>query len=305
MTPYVSVIICTYNQEKYISDAINGALKQETAFEVEIIIANDFSSDSTECVIENLIKESKAEKKITYFNQDSNQGFNKNFLSALKRCSGKYVAICDGDDYWIDPLKLSKQVSILETRTEYSMVCSNQMLHFNDGTLKKDEFKTKNIFETGDVVEGFIPPAPTIFFRNFPCAIDFFTNYNEIFGHDRYLAYFCSLFGRIYKMDDFTAAYRMSGEGLWTNFTPINKLKKYSSLLQDFHNAIGIPKNNEILASVAFRVSLLTFTYCLKRPKLFLQKDNLIVIFSPWKKFNQMNRLKFISKTLYKRIISK
>ncbi|MCW3109864.1 MAG: putative glycosyltransferase EpsE [Segetibacter sp.] len=303
--PIVSVLMLTYNHEKYIKEAVESVLTQDAIEDIELVISNDCSSDNTGVIVQDIIRKHPKGHKIKYFGHEINVGIGRNFSFTLQQCIGKYVALCDGDDFWIDPLKLRKQVDILESNEHYSMVCSNQMLHFPDGGLKKNEFETKQIIDIQDVINGFIPGAQTILFRNYASGVDFFTNHEHIYGHDRYVAYFCSLFGKIYRMDDFTAAYRMSGEGLWTQFSSIDKLKKYSSVLQDFHRSIGIPENNEILASVAFRISLLTFTYCLKRPRLLLKKENLQVIFSPWRKFNKMNRLKFVFGALKNRFFAR
>lgn len=303
--PIVSILMLTYNHQNYIEQAVEGVLMQEAIEDIELVISDDCSSDDTGAIVQKLIQNHGKGYKIKYFRHDPNIGIGRNFPFALQQCSGKYVALCDGDDFWIDALKLKKQVDILDDNHQYSMVCSNQMLYFPDGSLKKNEFETKQILDIQDVIKGFIPGSQTILFRNYPSAVEFFKNHEHVYGHDRYITYFCSLFGKIYRMDDFTAAYRMSGEGLWTQFSAIDKLKRYSSAITDFHKSIGIPGNNEVLASVAFRVSLLTFIYCLKRPRLLLKKDNRSAIFSPWRKFNKMNRMKFIFGAIKERFFTK
>lgn len=118
--PVVSVIMVTYAHEKYILEAINGVLMQQCDFEVELIIANDCSPDSTDEIIHSTIQNHPRGSWIRYFNHEKNLGMLPNFIFALQQCQGKYIALCEGDDYWNDPLKLQKQVNFLEANVEYS-----------------------------------------------------------------------------------------------------------------------------------------------------------------------------------------
>jgi glycosyltransferase involved in cell wall biosynthesis len=117
--PTVSVCMITYNHEKYIIEAINGVLMQETDFKIELIIANDASTDTTHEVISNLISSYSGQIKINYFHHSQNKGMMKNFVFALEQCKGKYIALCEGDDYWTEPLKLQKQVDFLEDNDKF------------------------------------------------------------------------------------------------------------------------------------------------------------------------------------------
>ena len=111
----------TYGHEKFIEEAINGVLMQECDFDVELIIANDCSPDKTHEVIQNIIKTHPKASWIKYFRHEKNIGMQNNTLFALKECSGKYIAGCEGDDYWTDSLKLQKQVDFLDENKEYSI----------------------------------------------------------------------------------------------------------------------------------------------------------------------------------------
>ncbi len=110
----VSVCLITYGHEKYIRHAIEGVLMQQCNFEVELIIANDCSPDKTDIIVQDILKNHSKKSWVKYFNKDKNIGMMPNFIFALKQCTGKYIALCDGDDYWTDPSKLQKQVDILE-----------------------------------------------------------------------------------------------------------------------------------------------------------------------------------------------
>ena len=110
----VSVVMITYGHENYIEQAIKGVLMQECDFQYELIIANDCSPDNTDRIVQKIIDNTNNADRIKYVRHTVNKGMTANFLWTLQQASGKYIAICEGDDYWTDPLKLQKQVDLLE-----------------------------------------------------------------------------------------------------------------------------------------------------------------------------------------------
>lgn len=111
--PKVSVCMITYGHEQFIEEAINGVLMQQGKFKIELIIANDCSPDKTEEIIQNIISKQAKGNLIKYYKHDKNIGMMPNFIFALEHCTGNYIALCDGDDYWTDPLKLQMQIDYL------------------------------------------------------------------------------------------------------------------------------------------------------------------------------------------------
>lgn len=102
--PLVSVCMITYNQSLYIKQAIEGVLMQETDFPFEFIISDDCSTDSTRKICQ-YYKELYPDK-ITLLLPEKNLGISDNFYTTLFSATGKYIAFCEGDDYWIDSHKL-------------------------------------------------------------------------------------------------------------------------------------------------------------------------------------------------------
>ena len=100
--PLVSVFMMTYNHEKYISEAIEGVLMQNTNFDFDIVIGEDCSTDNTRQII--LDYQRKYPGKFKLLLHKENIGAMANQMAVLQACSGKYIAMCEGDDYWIDPL---------------------------------------------------------------------------------------------------------------------------------------------------------------------------------------------------------
>lgn len=116
----VSIVTITYNQEGVISQTLDAILSQKTQFDFELIIGEDCSTDNTLEIVLNYRK--RYPKIIKVITSDSNVGIEKNYLRCYKACNTEYVAICDGDDYWIDPLKLQKQVDFLEEHKDFGLI---------------------------------------------------------------------------------------------------------------------------------------------------------------------------------------
>lgn len=114
----VSVAVTTYNHEKYIAQCLDGILMQKINFPLEIVLCEDCSQDNTLAICKEYASK---HKNIRLIVNNPNQGYHKNFLQVLKECSGEYVALCEGDDFWIDENKLQKQIDFLSVNQEYSM----------------------------------------------------------------------------------------------------------------------------------------------------------------------------------------
>lgn len=134
INPVLSICCITYNHENFIRQALDGFLMQQTNFPIEIIIHDDASTDNTA----NIIREyqGKHPHLIKTILQTKNQYLlgRKVFPITFKEAQGKYIALCEGDDYWTDPLKLQKQVDFLEANPEYSGAFHQVQVLEEDGT---------------------------------------------------------------------------------------------------------------------------------------------------------------------------
>jgi len=147
----LSVHMITYNHENYIAQAIDSILMQKTTFPFEIVIGEDCSTDKTrEIVFEYAKKYSDIIKVITSY---KNVGAINNFIRTLKACKGKYIAFCEGDDYWIDPYKLQKQVDFLEANPEYGLIHTDSLIfnEWKNNFIKSKNKKDKRIVKSGDI----------------------------------------------------------------------------------------------------------------------------------------------------------
>jgi glycosyltransferase involved in cell wall biosynthesis len=130
LEPVVSVRTSTYNHGPYIKECIEGVLMQKTTFPVEYIIGEDYSTDETRAIVFEYAK--KYPDRIRVITADYNVGAKANGRRCVRACRGKYIALCEGDDYWIDPYKLQKQVDFLEKNPEYGMCYAKAKLYLQD-----------------------------------------------------------------------------------------------------------------------------------------------------------------------------
>jgi glycosyltransferase involved in cell wall biosynthesis len=163
----VSIVMITYGHEKFIEKAIDSVLSQKCNFEFELIVSNDCSPDDTDEIINNIINIHPRASSIKYIKHKHNIGAMSNFLYSLDEAKGKYIALCDGDDYWIDPLKLQTQINFLEANFDYSMC-----FHPVEITLanKNDNYvypiPSSDILHLKDIIQKHYIPTCSLVFRN-------------------------------------------------------------------------------------------------------------------------------------------
>lgn len=227
----VSVCMITFNHEKCIGQAIENILNQKTNFELELIISNDCSTDNTNSVINNIIKEHPKGNSIKYFNHTKNLGMLPNFLFALKQCEGKYVALCDGDDYWTNDEKLQKQVDFLESNTDYS-ICFHKVGILQNHEIIEDAI-TRKVPETTtimDLAKGNYIHTVSVVYRN-----NLFKKFPRYFKKspvgDYFLHLLCARYGKIKYLDESMAIYRLHSESNWSKLDQIKRDQIWTAFL--------------------------------------------------------------------------
>ncbi|WP_439475774.1 glycosyltransferase [Algoriphagus formosus] len=209
-TPLVSVCMITYNQEQFIAEAINGVLMQEVDFDFELVISDDASSDATESVVRKIIANHPKRHIINYTRHQKNLGMSVNFQWALNACRGKFISLCEGDDYWTDPLKLQEQVKFLDNNQEYVMVADNSI--WDHVSLNKQwNFSNKPERDVGfiEMLEERQFATASVMFRN---SEVFRQNLTKILG-DTVLWVFLSTLGKIKYRNKVTSVYRRHESG--------------------------------------------------------------------------------------------
>lgn len=245
----ISVLMVTYNHEKYIEKAIESVLMQKGDFELEILIGNDKSPDNTEIIL----KKYENIENIKIFNRKENLGATKNELDLKIKANGDYIAILEGDDYWVTEDKLSKQLKILEEKENVTL-CYTDSYTVNE----KNEIIGKK-FVKKDCIENFNSlmanrgeiPTGTIVYKNI-----FKNNKNidklkkllvsgEMIGD---LSLFAALIkdGKFYRLEEITGAYRyITNSTSYSSKTNLYKeleLYKVFKGISDYYELKGLKK---------------------------------------------------------------
>lgn len=225
----VSVCCLAYNHSKYIRKCLDGFVNQKTNFTFEVLIHDDASTDGTQDIIREY--EEKYPNIIKPIYQTENQyskhiGINKTFQ--YPRVKGKYIAFCEGDDYWTDSYKLQKQFDILECNPDCSLCVHGVNCVSENGILTENTFpeikiashkflskewlelyfkifrltQTSSFFIRGVLLDDMIPEPP-LFMAASPVG-------------DKALALLCIAKGNVYYIDEFMSAYRLCSQGSWS-----------------------------------------------------------------------------------------
>lgn len=232
----VSVCMITYNQESYIAQAIEGILMQKTNFQFELVIGEDCSTDNTRLICKEYKK--KHPDIIKLLLPKKNLGSNENFNQIIKMSLGKYLALCEGDDYWTDPYKLQKQVDFLECHPDYGMCYTNFNILFNR-TGKVIQNVAKSLHDRYPMIysnqeefiikKGYVCPPSWLFLRSI------FLQYNPIDsacdGSFCMFSYFISK-TKIYFMNDVTCTYRVLNNSASHSSDPLIDYKRRKDLLE-------------------------------------------------------------------------
>jgi glycosyltransferase involved in cell wall biosynthesis len=222
MKPLVSVCMPTYNQEKYIARAVQGVLSQEVDFEFELLIGEDESSDHTRMIcceyananpdVIRLVPGRRADV-IRIKGRETGRA---NLTRLLSQVRGRYVAICEGDDYWTEPAKLMRQVSFLESHPEYSFCFHDVVLVNENDEIIAPQFV--GIPQSGDyALSNFLKHN-----RTATCSKLFRASTilpppaaNNVLAYDWLLSIHSGEQGKIYYQSGQWGAYRVSHSGLW------------------------------------------------------------------------------------------
>lgn len=183
---------------------------QKTNFNYQLVIGEDSSTDSTLSICKSFAKKYRDKIKLLP-SLNKNVGLINNYMRTIKACDGKYIAICDGDDYWIDEYKLQKQVDFLETHTDFVMVYTGYNKLYPDNTKKKAvQTVTKLESDFSDLIQNNFIASVTVMFRNIE-SLKHLPNWILKFPYGDWPTYLLLLKdgGKIHFLDQITAEYRM------------------------------------------------------------------------------------------------
>lgn len=242
MKPLVSILMPTYNHEKYIALAVESALAQKTQYSYELLINDDVSTDSTRKIAESYAE--KYPEKIRLFTHDKNQGLLKSYKYLLEQAEGKYIAILESDDLWTDENKLEKQVAFLESHDDYGLCCSDYYTIDENGTktgeVVKDFDKNQNDQWYKALMNFASIGALTIIFRRsvyekWCCIDDYIERKFQTFDRSVWLS--IAKHSKCYFIHEKLASYRVISSSI-SNSGSFEKAWKFASSVMDIHEYI-------------------------------------------------------------------
>lgn len=211
----VSVLMLSYNQEAYIVDAVRSVMHQRTDFGVELVIGDDCSTDATPEICRRLQEEYGA-GRIVLLTGERNVGLLANFKRTYEACRGEYVAICEGDDYWTDSLKLQKQVDFLDAHPDYS-TCVHRVVNYyqDEGTQSRSNGRQKAENDILDLARSnFISNVSAVFRRGlFGALPEWILN---VATYDYAIHMMNAEYGKIHYIDRCMAVYRKHRSAIWS-----------------------------------------------------------------------------------------
>ncbi len=216
----LTVVVTTYNHERYIEQALDGVGAQVTRFAFEVVVLDDCSTDRTPAIVRRMAESSPVPMTLVQPPQNNNNL--ELFASAIDSSGSRYIAILDGDDYWTDEHKLQRQVDFLEDHPDCVLSFHNVLLdHHDDTSPPRPEYapgQLPTFSDRDDLWRGnFVRTAAVVFrrdrFKSLPSW------YKTCPFGDWELFYFLAGFGRLGYLDEPMAAYRIHQQGAWSGRT--------------------------------------------------------------------------------------
>lgn len=247
----VSVYCIVYNHEKYIREALEGFIKQQTDFSFEVIVHDDASTDKTvEIIKEYELKYPEIIKPIFQKENQYSKGENIEVAFMLPVTHGKYIALCEGDDYWTDSRKLQKQYDYMEDHPECSLVAHRALtLNMNNGKFcdyTNYQFPDNKLTAEQIIENQTFFPTASMFFRK-----KYYENNRDFILSIRNFDYVAKILlateGDTYVFPEIMSVYRKGTDGSWTERINNNSKKYYEHLRQsiDTLGKINIYRNFE------------------------------------------------------------
>ena len=235
VNPLVSVCIQTYQHVHYIKECLDGILNQKTNFDFEILLGEDASTDGTREICIDYAERYPEKIRLFLHHRENNISVGGkpsgrfNFLYNLYTAQGKYIALCEGDDYWTDPLKLQKQVDMLEKNHNLGLCFTDCKLVDTKNKVLKENFippKFQRELNQSDILSRFCPNTNTTLFRRELIVGINFENFKSVYNGDSFLFGFILQKLNAGYLPIKGGAYREHEGGIWSQKKQEFKLEK-------------------------------------------------------------------------------
>lgn len=217
--PLVVISCLAYNHAEFISEALDGFVKQKTNFPFVAIIHDDASSDRTQEIVKEYAERYPEiilpilERENLYSRHDGSLG--RTIRKGRELTGAKYIAMCEGDDYWTDPLKLQKQVDFLESHPDYSMCFHNARTLLSDGSVDDHLYAINGTreYSRNEILKEWTIPTASVVYR-FEVSKDKRRSHPGFRFGDNVLFLTASLYGKLFGFDEYWSVYRRHSGGV-------------------------------------------------------------------------------------------
>ncbi len=258
----VSALIVTFNHGRFIEEAIQGFLRQETDFPCELLIADDGSTDQTRDVIQRYGQEHG--DRIRVLLNRSNLGARRTMIRAYHACRGQYVATLDGDDYWTSPDKLQRQADLLDRHPEYTLCFHSVRMVWDAGGREPTIFRPRRIKETytlRDLFEcNFIASCTPMYRRGLFDRHPAWCFDVPVYDWMQHVLH--AQYGAIGYIDEPMAVYRQHGGGVYCMSGATERLGVAIEMLKHFRRAFARKYRRVLDASLCKHYCRLTHQHC-------------------------------------------
>lgn len=247
--PLVSICTLVYNHEPYLRACLDGFVMQRTNFAFEVLVHDDASTDgSAEIIREYTEKYPEIFKPIYQHENQYSKGVWVNATFQYPRAKGKYIALCEGDDYWTDPMKLQHQVDFMESHPDYSLCFHNAMV-LNERLEVKERIQSfchlnhSQTISTERIISEWCIPTASILFRR-----ESFEKFElpRFFSGDYTLELALASVGKVYYIDRYMSVYRLNNGGVSSKISVEKWATQLFALLEWFDNLTSHQYHNEI-----------------------------------------------------------
>jgi glycosyltransferase involved in cell wall biosynthesis len=237
----ISVLLVSYNHEKYIRQALDALFGQNFDGPIELVVADDKSTDSTLSIIKQY---EGVDSRFTfkYLDYSKNLGITKNYKRGFKACSSEYVAVLEGDDYWVNPMKIQRQCDFLDNHWECDLCSVNYFVYEED----RAQFTARTSIGTGYrflstrdlIADNLVGNFSTCMYRK--SALDKLPSaLYEIKSYDWIVNICVAREGLIGFLQEPMSVYRLHAKGAWTKASSVEKLREQLGFIPAYDALTG------------------------------------------------------------------
>lgn len=239
--PKVSILVITLDHDPYLAQTLDSLLGQRCDFSFEILIGEDCSKDQTLAICEDY--QQRFPGIVRVVSSEKNVGMHRNLARIWHRARGQYIAICEGDDYWVDPLKLAKQVAFLEARPAYTLcgAYTQKIRQEKDGSWHDagliGPVMLKEAYSVEDLIPEYSFHTSSVMVRK--DCVRFPVWFWDMYCADRPLYLLCAEQGPAGFIPEVMSVYRLHGTGIWSPTGLLGKAEKGQKLFETLDAYFG------------------------------------------------------------------